>query len=91
MSTTNPFIYGNPLTDPRRFIGRRAEVEHIFSRLRNPEFESSSLIGERRMGKTSVLNFISHPDTVRRNGPRFESSSHTATSSASGSAFTHPA
>ena len=68
MNATNPFIYGNPLTDPQRFIGRRTEVEQIYSRLRNPEFESSSLVGERRMGKTSVLNFISHPDIVRRNG-----------------------
>ena len=68
MNATNPFIYGNPLTDPQRFIGRRAEVEQLYSRLRNPEFESSSLVGERRMGKTSVLNFISHPDIVRRNG-----------------------
>ena len=37
-------------------------------RLRNPEFESSSLVGERRSGKTSLLNFIAHPDTVRAYG-----------------------
>ena len=68
MNARNPFNYGNPLTDPQRFIGRRQEVEQIFTRLRNPEFESSSLVGERRMGKTSVFNYISHPDVVQRNG-----------------------
>ena len=68
MNATNPFIYGNPLSDPQRFIGRRSEVEQIYSRLRNPEFESSSLVGERRMGKTSILNIISRSEVVQTNG-----------------------
>ena len=68
MNATNPFSYGNPLSDPRRFIGRRSEIEQIYSRLRNPEFESSSLIGERRMGKTSILNIISRPEVAQSNG-----------------------
>lgn len=66
--TLNPFTYGNPISDPSRFVGRQREVEQIFMRLRNPEFESSSLVGERRSGKTSLLNFIAHPDTVRAYG-----------------------
>ena len=52
----NPFTYGNPISDPQRFIGRRREVEQIYSRLLNPEFESSSIVGERRTGKTSLLS-----------------------------------
>ena len=43
-------------------------MEQIFARLRNPEFESSSLIGERRMGKTSVLNHISNQEVMEHNG-----------------------
>ena len=62
MVTLNPFTYGNPISDPERFVGRRREVEQIFMRLRNPEFESSSIVGERRSGKTSLLNYVSHPD-----------------------------
>jgi hypothetical protein len=54
----NPFTYGNPISDPRRFFGREREVEQIFSRLSNSEFESSSLVGDRRMGKTSLLNYM---------------------------------
>ena len=58
----NPFTYGNPISDPERFIGRRREVDQVFSRLCNPEHESSSLVGERRIGKTSLLNYLAHPD-----------------------------
>jgi hypothetical protein len=68
MPITNPFTYGNPISDPGRFFGRRREVEQVFSRLRNPECESSAIVGERRTGKTSLLNFISHPEVVRMNG-----------------------
>ena len=64
MRVANPFNYGNPIDDPERFFGRRREVEQIFSRLRNPAFESTSIVGERRTGKTSLLNFVSHPSIV---------------------------
>ena len=57
----NPFTYGNPISEPDRFFGRTLIVEQIFSRLRNAEFESSSLVGERRIGKTSLLKYVAHP------------------------------
>ena len=52
---SNPFTYGNPISEPARFFGREREVGQVFSRLRNDEFESSSLVGDRRIGKTSLL------------------------------------
>jgi hypothetical protein len=55
---TNPFTFGNPISDPTRFFGRQDEVDRIFSRLCNAEFESSSLVGERRIGKTSLINYL---------------------------------
>ena len=64
--TNNPFTYGNPISDPRRFFGREHEIELVFSRLRNAEFESSSLVGERRIGKTSVLNYLADRDVRSR-------------------------
>jgi hypothetical protein len=64
----NPFTYGNPISDPARFFGREREIEQVFSRLRNAEFESSSLVGERRVGKTSLLNTIAHPDVRHQHG-----------------------
>lgn len=68
MNPLNPFTYGNPISDPQRFVGRAREVEQIFSRLRNVEFESSSLVGERRIGKTSLLNYLADPGVRRAHG-----------------------
>ncbi|MGD2050356.1 MAG: AAA family ATPase, partial [Chloroflexota bacterium] len=64
----NPFTYGNPISDPERFFGRQREIEQVFSRLTNAEHESSSLVGSRRIGKTSLLKHIAHPNVRRRFG-----------------------
>ena len=64
----NPFTYGNPISDPAHFFGRQREVEQVFSRLGNREAESSSIVGERRVGKTSLLNYLAHPDVRRKFG-----------------------
>ncbi|MBI4200348.1 MAG: hypothetical protein HY535_07745 [Chloroflexi bacterium] len=64
----NPFTYGNPISDPRRFYGRSRELEQVFSRLRDPEFESTSVVGEHRMGRSSLLLHTAHPDVVRQRG-----------------------
>ena len=58
----NPFTYGKPIDDPERFIGHQREVEQIYSRLRSA-FESTSIVGERRTGKTSLLKYLAHPTT----------------------------
>lgn len=70
----NPFIYGNPISDPKHFFGRKDEVERVFDRLCNPGFGSSSLVGERRIGKTSVLKHLAHP--VARNPYGLNSDKH---------------
>jgi hypothetical protein len=57
----NPFTYGNPISDPGRFFGREREVTQICGRLLNRGFESSSLVGDRRIGKTSLLNYLADP------------------------------
>lgn len=64
----NPFTYGNPISDAARFAGRQREVEQIFSRLRNVEFESSSVVGERRIGKTSLLYYLADVNVRRAHG-----------------------
>ncbi|MCJ7618639.1 MAG: ATP-binding protein, partial [Anaerolineae bacterium] len=61
---SNPFSYGNPIRDPHRFYGRRWEVQQIVGRLLSSAVESTSVVGERRMGKTSLLNYISHPQVA---------------------------
>jgi hypothetical protein len=58
----NPFTFGNPIKDPARFIGRRAEIRQIVNRLLSSAHESTSIIGERRIGKTSLLSYLAHPE-----------------------------
>jgi hypothetical protein len=64
----NPFTYGNPISDSSRFVGRQREIDQVLSRMANREFESSSVVGERRIGKTSLFNQLSDPDVRARHG-----------------------
>jgi len=60
--SSNPFTFGNPIKDPARFIGRKAEIRQIINRLLSSAHESTSIIGERRIGKTSLLSYLAHPE-----------------------------
>jgi len=60
----NPFITGPPVSAPK-FIGRREQVNIILSQLANPDSRgSSALSGERRIGKTSLLHYITSPEVA---------------------------
>lgn len=63
----NPFSYGKPIDTPERFIGHRREIEQVYSRLLSA-FESSSIVGERRIGKTSLLKVLGHPELQAQYG-----------------------
>jgi AAA+ ATPase superfamily predicted ATPase len=58
----NPFTFGNPINDPARFYGRKAEIRQIVNRLSSSAHESTSIIGERRIGKTSLFNYLTNPE-----------------------------
>lgn len=58
--TSNPFTFGNPIRQPERFYGRKAELGQVATRLLSGALESTSLIGERRSGKTSLLKYLAH-------------------------------
>lgn len=58
----NPFTFGNPIKEPGRFVGRQAEIRQIVNRLLSSAHESTSIIGERRIGKTSLLGYLAHPE-----------------------------
>jgi hypothetical protein len=51
----SPFTIGPTITKPEEFIGRKAEVNHIITRLRT--MQSCSVIGARRIGKSSLLHY----------------------------------
>lgn len=62
--TANPFIFGKPIHEPGRFYGRQQEVQQIANRLLSSAHESTSVVGERRLGKTSLLNYLSHREVA---------------------------
>jgi serine/threonine protein kinase len=64
----NPFYYGGAVA-PDRFYGRRELVQTIFQRISAHPPQSISIVGERRMGKSSLLNFLkNHADQYLTEG-----------------------
>lgn len=61
----NPFYNRSSITDPIEFFGRSDQLDRIFERLTDERPQCVSILGERRFGKTSLLNYISHPDGRR--------------------------
>ena len=70
MSHHNPFIYGKPVP-LNRHINRHRELNLLFSRLQNGE--STAIVGEPRIGKTSLLRYMKAPPILQeRLGPQAE-------------------
>src|ERR1041384_491681 len=62
----NPYLNRVAIKDPSQFFGRTREVSKIFSRIGASRPQSISVVGERRIGKSSLLNFINHPEVRSR-------------------------
>ena len=60
----NPFTFGNPIRDPARFFGRSEDLRQVVNRLRSSAHESTSVVGERRIGKTSLLKHLDTPEVA---------------------------
>ncbi len=56
MEAPNPFYERGVIRDPKRFFGRKPELKQIFERLAT--MQSVSIVGERRIGKSSLLAYI---------------------------------
>lgn len=56
----NPFLYGNPV-HPNQLIGRRAILRRVVGRIVN-QGQSTALVGEPRLGKTSLLHYLEAAD-----------------------------
>lgn len=67
----SPFSDRSMITDPSRFFGRSAELQKIFNALASPKPQCVSIIGERRIGRSSLLQHVRHsyaqhlPDPTR--------------------------
>lgn len=56
--TGSPFVPGQPLAAQQRLFGRDEILQLSAGQVRSLQFGSVNLVGERRIGKTSVLNHL---------------------------------
>jgi len=56
--THNPYLNRAMIRDIEDFYGRKREVARIYSRIGTAHPQSVSIVGTRRIGKSSLLNFI---------------------------------
>jgi len=68
----NPFIVGPKIGDPRLFVGRKDELQAIINCMDGAQPTSINIVGERRIGKTSLLYHLEQTWTNRvRDASRF--------------------
>jgi uncharacterized protein len=59
----NPFTIGSMIQNPAEFVGRTAELQFLLTRLRS--LQSCSVVGERRIGKSSLLYHLHQTGAAR--------------------------
>jgi hypothetical protein len=52
------FITGTPIEHPKNFFGREKELKRLFNLLKTRPLQNAAIIGKRRSGKTSLLNYL---------------------------------
>jgi len=61
---TSPFITGNPITNPRCFFGREKELKRLFNLIKRQPLQNAAIIGKKRSGKTSLLQYLKNITTT---------------------------
>jgi uncharacterized protein len=59
MSPSNPFVAGARLQDLQKFVGREEELRAIASLMSGDQPTSVNIVGDRRIGKSSLLYYFS--------------------------------
>jgi len=63
----NPYLNRVMIRDPHDFYGRKSEVQRIYARIAaGSRPQSISIVGERRIGKSSLLHYLYHPDNRKK-------------------------
>jgi len=58
MIPLNPYVAGNPVGDSPAFVGRADVLREVLRILRRPQDNAIVLYGQRRIGKTSILQHL---------------------------------
>ena len=62
----NPFFHRGPIRDPAYFFGRERETRLLLSLVRNAQ--SVSVLGQRRIGKSSFVLHAANPLVLQAHG-----------------------
>ncbi|MFB3905287.1 MAG: protein kinase [Acidobacteriota bacterium] len=62
----NPYLNRVMIQPPDQFFGRRKEVSRVLSRVGGQRPQSVSIVGERRIGKSSLLFHLTWPEVRKR-------------------------
>ncbi|MBN1399500.1 MAG: winged helix-turn-helix domain-containing protein [Anaerolineae bacterium] len=63
----NPYTYSRPVSGLDQFFGREKELAYVFDCIRKRA--CVNVVGERRIGKTSFLKYLLHPEVQERYNP----------------------
>ncbi|MHC0065192.1 AAA family ATPase [Nostoc sp. UIC 10890] len=55
---SNPFVAAGMIEDPRLFVGRKDELHAIASRMKGDQPTSINIVGEKHIGKSSLLHYF---------------------------------
>lgn len=58
------YIVGHPIKHPADFYGRHEQITRFFEIIGGRQAQSVSILGVRRAGKTSFLQYVAHPTTM---------------------------
>lgn len=61
----NPYTNRGTIKNPDDFYGREREIRRIYSRISSSHPQCISIIGERKIGKSSLLYYLSH-ESIRK-------------------------
>ncbi len=60
------YIVGHPIKNPADFYGRSQQTFRFFEIIGGPQTQSVSILGLRRAGKTSFLQYVAHKEVMAR-------------------------
>ena len=69
----NPYLNRSMIRSVGEFYGRQREIRRVLSRIGAPTPQSVSIVGERRMGKSSLLWHLAQPEV---HGAAFDAPEH---------------